>query len=62
MGAYQNPVQNDSDTPFLDFLLAKKLQMRPKNIYKPVLVNIKQFSSRLAILVIAPLGLAWPKY
>ena len=62
MVSYQNPVQNDSETLFLDFSLAKKLQISLKNIYKPFLPNIKQFSSRLAILVVAPFGLAWPKY
>ena len=62
MVSYQNPVQNDSETLFLGLSLVKKLQMSPKNIYKPVLPNIKQFSSRLAILVVVPLGLAWPKY
>ena len=62
MERYQNPVQNGSKTPFLGFSPVKKLQMSPKNIYKPVLPNTKQFSSRLVLLVVAPFGVAWPKY
>ena len=56
--SYQNPVQKDSETPFLEFSLVKKLQMSPKNIYKPFSSYIKQFSNRLAILVVVPFGLA----